>query len=250
MNWKKNNSKKRRNQYEAQGDFNKAREYNQVYGIVIDLLEQLYELDSDSPMDFKGFYEVLEAGFEQLELKNVPARMDEIIIGDLTRSRINDKKLVFVLGVNEGLVPLINEGASLLTDKERDIMDGHGFALAPSASKALYKDRFYIYLKLLKATEDVYLSYALIDDEGKVGRPSHLIHMLQKLCPKVPVGIVDDNYRTSSSLSTSEMAYEDLMDSLKLDPNAGWELYLNWFRDSSDYKDQFQQALKGKKNIV
>lgn len=232
--------------YEAEGKLNLYREYSQVYRIIMDMLDQLCEIGPETSMSYEAFADILEAGFEQLEIGNVPARMDEVLIGDLTRTRLSEKKAIFILGINEGLVPALKEGTSLLTDRERDMLDSKGFSLAPSARKNLFRDQFYIYLKLLGASQRLYLSYSMTDDEGSVTRAAHLIHMLKKLFPLLTEVDIDKLYEDRVIINRSEAVFGQVMKSMQNHRDRDIGQLKRWFAGTDAYSDRLTKALAGR----
>lgn len=87
------------------GDENRAREYSQVYERVMELLERLEGLLGEEKADMKNYIQILDAGFEEIKIGVLPATADQVMIGDITRSRLESVKVLFFTGVNEGIVP-------------------------------------------------------------------------------------------------------------------------------------------------
>ena len=105
----------------CRGDENLAKEYGQVYERVEELLLRLEGLLGEEKADRKNYIQILEAGFEEIRVGVIPATADQVMIGDLTRSRLESVKVLFFAGLNEGLVPQRKSGGSLLTDSDREI---------------------------------------------------------------------------------------------------------------------------------
>lgn len=232
--------------YANKGFIELSKEYDQVYGMLMDMLDQLYEIGLEDQVSRADFCTLLGAGLEQLELGSVPARLDEVLVGDLTRTFISDKKAVFILGVNEGVVPKLKEGAGLLTDRERDLMEGKGFVLAPSAKKSLFRDQFYVYLKLFKATKELCISYTLMDGEGQITRPAHLIHSVKKILPMVRQIHVDDVYTDTLKINHKEVVFSEVIDKMKDNDRQIEAPLIDWFKSSDTYAGRFEKALLGK----
>lgn len=236
---------KKSDNYLEKLDYNRSREYAQIYKIIMNLLDQLCEVGGDKRLDYNEFYSLLESGVEELELGLVPASMDQVILGDLTRTRISRKKAVFIMGVNEGLVPALKDGTGLLTDRERDYMEANGFKLAPSARKTLFRDQFYIYMSLLKATERLYMSYTLMNDEGKVTRPSHLVHMLQKILPHHKKVNIDEYYKEKVTYNNPNILFKQLLKSIQQKNGLVKPVVRTWFESQKDWHNKLDLALEG-----
>ena len=52
-----------REKFEQEEAYDLAREYEQIYGIVIELFDKLVELLGDEPMSLQEYTEILDAGF-------------------------------------------------------------------------------------------------------------------------------------------------------------------------------------------
>ena len=181
------------------GDENLAREYSQVYDRVLELLGRLEGLLGAEKTDMKNYSQILDAGFGEIKVGVIPATIDQVMVGDITRSRLEDVKVLFFVGVNEGTVPQRKSGASLLTDRDRAVFKEFNMELAPTAREDGCIQKFYLYLMMAKPSRRLVLTYAGMSSEGKSQRPSSLIGEVQKLFPGIPVldeGLVDWPVRT------------------------------------------------------
>ena len=104
----------------------------------------------------------------------VPPTSDQVLVGDMERTRLKDIKMLFFAGVNEGKIPKETQAGKLLSDMNREEMqealEKRGLSLAPTAKEALYTEKFYLYLNLTKPSERVYiLSYSRLSSAA--GQP-------------------------------------------------------------------------------
>ncbi len=81
----------------------------------------------------KNYIQILDAGFEEIKIGVLPATADQVMIGDITRSRLESVKVLFFTGVNEGIVPQRKAGGSLLNDGDREVFKSLHMELAPTA---------------------------------------------------------------------------------------------------------------------
>ena len=88
----------------------------------------------------------------------IPATADQVMIGDLTRSRLESVKVLFFAGLNEGLVPQRKSGGSLLTDTDREIFRSFDMELAPTAREDSCIQKFYLYLMMCKPSRKLILN--------------------------------------------------------------------------------------------
>lgn len=167
------------------GDENRAREYSQVYERVMELLERLEGLLGEEKADMKNYIQILDAGFEEIKIGVLPATADQVMIGDITRSRLEAVKVLFFTGVNEGIVPQRKAGGSLLNDGDREVFKSLYMDLAPTARDEGCIQKFYLYLMLSKPSDQLVLTYAAVNSQGKSAHPSSLVGEIRKLFPKL-----------------------------------------------------------------
>ncbi len=175
----------------AEGLLSKAKEYEQIYGLLHELLEKIALLLGNEIIDIKGYREVLESGIKEIKISIIPPSLDACVVGDLTRTRLDKMKALFLVGVNEGKIPLVAAKNGLLTQKERQFLK-EDFEIAPTVEEDLYTQRFYLYLALNKPTEKLYLTYANSLPTGESLNPSYLIEDLPELVEKAELQKIEE----------------------------------------------------------
>ena len=174
-------------QFEQEGDLAKAREYAQIYRLVMDLLDQIYELLGEEEISQQEFADILEAGFGEITVGTIPQNVDRIVVGDMERTRLKQVKVLFFLGVNDGNIPKNASKGGIISDMDREFLIESGTEMAPSPRQQMYIQRLYLYLNMTKPSERLYLSYAKVNSDGKGIRPSYLIDTVRKLFPQLAV---------------------------------------------------------------
>ena len=106
--------KYRENQYKE------AKEFAQIYRIVMDILDKMATLLGDEVMDISEYAKVLEAGFEAAKVGVIPGGYDCVMIGDIERTRLDDIKVLFIVGVNDGIVPKSDNRGGIISQLERE----------------------------------------------------------------------------------------------------------------------------------
>ncbi|MDO5350103.1 MAG: PD-(D/E)XK nuclease family protein [Lachnospiraceae bacterium] len=160
-----------------------SKEYSQVYELTLELFDRLEGLLGDEPMSLKEYQEILDAGFGEIQVGAIPATVDRVVVGDITRTRLDNIKVLYFVGVNEGVVPQRKENRGLLTDEEREFFASQQIELAPSARENGLMQRFYLYLMLTKPSHQLVVTYAAYTGSGKELRPSSLIGELTEMFP-------------------------------------------------------------------
>lgn len=174
-------------QFEQEGDLAKAREYAQIYRLVMELLDQIYELLGEEEISLQEFADILDAGFGEITVGTIPQNVDRIVVGDMERTRLKQVKVLFFLGVNDGNIPKNASKGGIISDMDREFLIESGTEMAPSPRQQMYIQRLYLYLNMTKPSQRLYLSYAKVNSDGKGIRPSYLIDTVRKLFPQLAV---------------------------------------------------------------
>lgn len=88
--------KERGNFFEAHGNQARAKEYDQIYKIVMDLLDKVTSLLGDETMTIREYSDILDAGFEAAKVGIIPPGNDTVTVGDIERTRLNHVKILFL----------------------------------------------------------------------------------------------------------------------------------------------------------
>lgn len=72
-----------------------AKEYHQIYGILMDLLDKLVDLLGEEELTIREYTEILEAGFAEVRVGVIPPGVDQAMAGDMERTRLKDVKVLF-----------------------------------------------------------------------------------------------------------------------------------------------------------
>ncbi len=173
--------------FESTGQYGLAKEYEQVYDRVMELFERLKAVLGDQVVNIREYGQILDAGFGEIQVGVIPATVDKVVVGDITRTRLDQVKVLFFLGVNEGIVPSKKDRGSLLTDTDREMLKTCRIELAPTSREDGLMQRYYLYLMLTKPSKHLILSFVSFDQAGKAKRPSGLIGELCRLFPKLKI---------------------------------------------------------------
>lgn len=171
--------------FEREGQLSRAREYAQIYRLIMELLEQVYELLGEEVISLREFADILEAGFGEIEVGTIPQNVDRVVVGDMERTRLKQVKVLFFLGVNDGNIPKNASRGGIISDMDREYLRESGLELAPSPREQMFIQRLYLYLNMTKPSRKLYLSCSKINSGGKSIRPAYLIDTVKKLFPGI-----------------------------------------------------------------
>lgn len=239
-----------------EGRFEYVNENTQIWNIVMEVFDQLVEILGDTKVTLKEYSKILEAGFSQYEVGILPPTIDQVLVGNLERSKSHDIKALFVIGVNDGILPSGYYDDGLLVDDEKLIMKDLGIPISSDSNTKIKEEQFSIYTALAKPSEYLWISYSLSDIEGKALRPSILVDRFKKLYPSlkitsdIPKTIEEDEERQKNLVSTQVSTFKYLIENLrlKIDGNHVFELWdevYNWYYNNENWKEKLHMVIQG-----
>ena len=190
--------------FENNSDNRRAAEYSQIYDKLDKLFERIELLIPDEKMTMREYMEILNAGLDEIRVSIIPPGSDRVNAGDMTRSRLHDIKMLFFMGMNEGLIPKQNSGSGILSDFDREYLREQGIVLSPTAREKIKEERLYFYMSVSKPEEVLYLSYSGMDMEGKGKRESYFLSVLRKIFPEIEEINADSRSLTEELLSEGD----------------------------------------------
>ena len=206
---KKINNLKKNNFYDL------AKEYEESYKIIINILDEINLIFGEEKITLEKFSQIIRTGLKNSELGRIPANQDQVIMGDIDRSRSRKTKVVFIIGLNDGVFPSINKNQGFLDDEDRNYLKDDGIEIAKGTLENLYDDNFNIYKAFTIAEEKIFLSYASSDSDGKSLRASNLVFRIKKIFPK----LIEESDIVSKEKNFEIVNEEKLYDELVLKIN-------------------------------
>ncbi len=225
-----------------------ANEYSSCWNILMEILDEINLVFGDQKMSFGDYREILKSGLEVSSFGEIPKSIDQVIIGDIERSRNHKVHTLFILGLNDGVFPSTNFAEGFLNDKDREVLKENGIELAKGTLENIYEDRFNIYKAFTTAENQIYLSYISSDKEGKAIRPSTLITKIRKIFPKLieESSVIEDEI----DISMPKQIYGELLVNIRNSRNGEniddiWKAIYNWYMKNEEWKPKLLKSIKG-----
>ena len=241
-------------EFESIGLQDKIKEYIQVPEMVIEILDQLVDVLGDEVIDIKEFTKILVSGFEEKEVGVIPMALDQINIGDISRVKGREVKALYLIGVNDGVLPSVNKEEGVISDRERDILRDIGLRLASDTKSRAFEEQFIVYTALTIASEYLMVTFPMADFEGKSLRPSIIIPRLKKILP----GLVEEseiynlkeNNDKFSKITAPIPTFNELISALRMefekeDVDEYWAEAFKWFEENEEFKSKASRMFKG-----
>jgi len=227
----------------AEGRFELASENSQIWNVLVELLDQIAEIMGQEVTDLKQFRQVLEAGLACSELGFIPSTVDQVLVGTATRSISKQSRVLFVVGVNDGLLPRGSLAEGILSLDEKEILQSHGVEVGVRNELLAIEEDFLIYQAFNQAREAVRFSYSLADADGKSLRPSLLIDRLKQLYPGITVKLenMDPARGDERYLLSAHSSFKYLIESLRQsldgkEVSPRWQAVYDWYKQEPDWQ--------------
>lgn len=226
------------------GELALEKEYAQVYRVVMELFDQFVELLGDERMSMKEYCELFDAGLEQAKIGVIPPSADQVVIGDIERTRIKDVKILFFVGVNDSHIPGKESAGGLITERDRERFAEQGITLAPGAKEKTFIQKFYIYMILTKPSEQVVITYNKTNSEDKSCRPAYLIFDLLKMYPDLQINQVDCTLKKSELTEESGLSY--VVNGLQKKYEGlseEWQELYSWYKRNPEWCKEMEKVI-------
>jgi len=225
-----------------------VKEYSQIYGIIMNLFDKLVDVLGEEKVTIREFQELLDAGLEEAQVGIIPSSSDQVVVGDMERTRLNDIKVLFFAGVNEGMIPKDAGENGILSDMDREYLKGADVELAPTARENIYTQRFYLYLNMTKPSRRLFISYSKSNAKGESIGPAYLIGNLLERYPGLTVKDTgeSENLRDAIEIPESSLKYltEGLRKSVSEEPENTWKELFSWYAKDTRYAEKTERLIE------
>ena len=236
--------KRREEAFLAEGELALAKEYAQVYRILVELLDKFVELLGEEQVSLKEYGKLLDAGLSEARVGVIPPSVDQLIVGDVQRTRLKGIRALIFIGANDAYLPGTLLKTGLLSERDRERFQKERISLAPGGKEQAYIQKFYLYMNLTKPSEKLHVYYSKVSQDGKSMRPSYLIQELRRLYPLLSVADEEEKGLCAVEL-TEDMGIGALVKGFQGGEltDAGWQELYAWYLRDPVWKDRVERVL-------
>ena len=243
-------------EFDEYGMQGKVMEYQQVSEIVIDILDQAVDVIGNDLITINEFYKILNAGFQNKEIGIIPIALDQVNIGDIARIKGRNVKVLFIVGVNDGILPAANKDEGILSDRDRDLLKENGIELSSSTRAKVFEEQYMVYTALTLASDYLMISYPMADFEGKSLRSSIVIPRLKRIFPKLveesDLFNLKEKADKYSKVTAPIPTFNELILALRRnyeneEVEAYWKDVYCWYKDKEEFYNKSGNILEGLK---
>ncbi len=226
-------------------------EYSQVYRLIMELFDKLVSLLGDEKISLKEYRKILDDGLEEIKVGTIPVVLDQLVVGDIERTRTNNIKVLIVMGVNEGIIPKSSGNNGVFSQRDRMVLKNISVEMSPTARENGFIQKFYLYLNLTKPSKKLVLTYSDANLRGDAKKPSYLVGTIVKMFDGINVENIGNNQdeydicRVNSKENAFKLVTRGLRkNDIELISNVWKELYSLYLKNP-EYKDRIERALEG-----
>ena len=194
-----------------EGMENREESFAKSIGIILEMMEKMRESLGEISISKKSFGKLFDLAFSLEKLRQIPATLDQLVVGDLRRSRFHNPRAFFFLGLSAEFLPKGMGKSIIFTEKERAFLRESGYRLSPLSWEESYMEKYYVYKAFLTPKERLYLSYPRALRNGKSGKASPYLKELFPLFPDLKIIYSE---REKLPIYNGKRALEELVEEL------------------------------------
>lgn len=239
----------------GEGDFVREKEYSSLFSLLVELIDKIVGIFGEEYVSAAELSEIMDAGMDSMGLGVVPLSMDQLVLGDLKRTRLPDVKVLFIVGFNEGSIPQNPGENGLINDNEKEILRECGIELSGGLEEKAIEDEFYMYLAFTRPEEELHFTLSSLGRDGKMVMPSPVMRSIRRIFPKLSVRTFPGEERRM--YFNAEDSREYLIEGLKkletvpekIPQKKAYGMLLNYWREREELNQELHKYWEEKNGI-
>jgi ATP-dependent helicase/nuclease subunit B len=161
--------------------------HRRVWKKIQDILEELVGVFGEQTLTPLEMTAILLDVFSCLTLKQIPATVDQVLIGSIERSRHPEIKIAFLAGATYKLFPVPLTADALLTEQDAQAAARENLVLTMPPEQMLTARRYLSYIALTRASHKLVITFPASDDKNTPATPWPGLERICTLCPDVTI---------------------------------------------------------------
>ena len=202
--------------FKEEGNYALEEEYSQIYSAIVKLLETIENTLGSEKITLNDFEKLIVSAIESLKIGIIPPGIDEVMVGDIERTRLKDiKKMIFLIGANDGVIPKSSSPATIVNDADREKLKEKGYELAPTTKDNVFKQMFYLYMLLTKPTEKFIVSFSNQDKDFNAIKQSYFVDMLKGILTETKIILDSETNNEVEDIINTNVALDFLAENAR-----------------------------------
>jgi len=154
--------------------------HRQIWGLLCRVFDQIAEIMGAEQITVSEFAAILDSGIVSVDMGLVPPSVDQVLTGDISRSRLPEIKALIILGLCDGAANPPEMTA--FADIERREMELNGVTISAPYKQKMMRQELYLYSLCAKPQDYLFVSCATGADD-KTLSPAPVIDKLLRVYP-------------------------------------------------------------------
>jgi len=189
---------------ELRGESRLAGEYEQIWDIIINALEQMLSILEDSKLGAAEFRKLFVLTMSHYSVSVIPVSLDRTAMGGMAMSRRRDLKCLIILGATDENMPMQSKPAGALNDNEREQLSKLSKSISSGFIERYNKEMNMIYSTVTLPSQELIISYSTQGD----GRPSFIIDRIKAIFAIDAAVLNEDEYMSQAEKPCLELAVQ------------------------------------------
>ena len=200
----------RSRELKALGEIEAADQNARLWRIICDSLDTVVSVLGDQPADAESFINQLSVVFSDANMGSIPSYHDEVSVGRADMVRLNDKKHVYLIGVNASEFPKSISDSSYFTDRDKAALARLGLGITPDLEIKNARELYSFSRSFSFARKSVTLIYSTQTASLGSSLPSEVIERISYITDKAASPRVIADMPLSEKIYSPEHALENL----------------------------------------
>jgi ATP-dependent helicase/nuclease subunit B len=155
--------------------------HRQMWEKMVQIFDELCLVFRDRQHPPKTYLRLLQAALSTLTVKLIPPTLDQVLIGQIERSRHPDVEVVFLLGATQKQFPAPLESEGFFSRDDRALLEPVEPDLAETLQRQLLRRRYLAYIALTRPRRRLILTRPLADENGSPLQPWSGLETLRQM---------------------------------------------------------------------
>lgn len=167
------------NNFKENGLIYLAKEFKRIWGLLVDILDAVAEIGGKiSITDFRDIFIMM---LRQVSYSVPPQTLDGVRVVCAETARLDNPRVVFITGVNDGFFPANISQSGILNETDRILFEQSGISLSRSNEELIADEKLIVYKTLTYASDKLFITYPLSDSMGRNRYSAPIIKQIREM---------------------------------------------------------------------
>lgn len=183
-----------------------ANEMARLWDMLMTILDTLCTFMGDDIIPINQFKEIVSTMIKQSNYKVAPQKLDAVNFSASDNARYNSPKILFILGLNDGVFPSAVSNRGIFTSSDMQLFENVNLHFFKSVEDKNADEKLIVYKTLSAPAEKMYISYSQKSSLGNL-YPSYVVDSILNLFSDVTIQDAN-NLPVQDLCSTYKASYD------------------------------------------